>query len=73
MFRKIGHKIAAIIRLVSIWITRIIRFLTHDLWLLNENDFSRWKARLVRDAKTVVLMMNTFMDQKISFQISALA
>ena len=73
MFKKVIYKIEAIIRLISIWITRIIHFLGHDLWLLNEDDFSRWKARLVRDAKTVVLMMNTFMDQKISFQISALA
>ena len=73
MFKKLFHKIEVIIRWISIWITRIIRFLGHDLWLLNEKDFSRWKGRLVRDVKTVVLMMNTFMDQKISFQISALA
>ena len=50
-----------------------MRFITHDIWLLNEKDFSRWKGRLVRDAKTVILMMNTFMDQKISYQITALA
>lgn len=73
MFGKLLHKIAVIIRWASIWITRIIRFLMHDLWLLNEDDFSRWKARLVRDLKTVVLMMNTFMDQKIGYQITALA
>lgn len=73
MFGKLLHKIAVIIRWASIWITRIIRFLMHDLWLLDEDDFSRWKARLVRDLKTVVLMMNTFMDQKIGYQITALA
>ena len=73
MFKKLAHKIAVRIRWTSIWITRIVRFLTHDLWLLNEQDFSRWKARGVRDAKTVVLMFNTFMDQKISYQITALA
>jgi len=73
MFKKLLHKIEVIVRWISIWITRIIRFLMHDLWLLNEDDFSRAKARLVRDLKTVVLMMNTFMDQKISYQITALA
>ncbi len=65
MFKKLFHKIAVIIRWISIWITRIVRFVTHDIWLLDETDFSRWKARLVRDAKTVLLMMNTFIDQKI--------
>ena len=64
---------AVVARWISIWITRIVRFITHDIWLLNENDFSRWKARLVRDAKTVILMMNTFQDQKIGYQITALA
>ena len=73
MFRKLIHKIAVIIRWITIWVTRIIRFLTHDVWLLKESDFSRWKARGVRDLKTMVLMVNTFSDQKIGYQITALA
>ena len=73
MFKKLAHKITVIVRWISIWITIIVRFITHDIWLLNEKDFSRWKGRLVRDAKTVILMMNTFMDQKIGYQITALA
>ena len=73
MFKRLGHKMAVLFRWVSIWITRIVRFVTHDIWLLNESDFSRWKGRLVRDAKTVILMLNTFADQKISYQITALA
>ncbi|MBE6223446.1 MAG: YihY/virulence factor BrkB family protein [Bacteroidales bacterium] len=73
MFKKLGHKIEVLIRWVSIWITRIWRFMTHDVFLLNEEDFSRWKARLVRDAKTVLLMLNTFSDQKIGYQVTALA
>ena len=73
MFKKLAHRIAVRARWFSIWITRIVRFITHDIWLLNEKDFSRWKGRLVRDAKTVILMMNTFMDQKIAYQITALA
>ena len=73
MFKRLGHKIAVIIRWISIWITRIVRFITHDIWLLREEDFTRWGRRLVRDAKTVILMMNTFIDQKIGFQVTALA
>lgn len=73
MFRKLIHKIAVIFRWITIWVTRIIRFLTHDVWFLKESDFSRWKARGVRDLKTMVLMVNTFSDQKIGYQITALA
>ena len=73
MFKKLGHKIAVLIRWATIWIKRITRFLTHDIWFLNEKDFSRWKGRLVRDIKTVILMMNTFSAQKITYQITALA
>ncbi|MBQ7709724.1 MAG: YihY/virulence factor BrkB family protein [Bacteroidales bacterium] len=73
MFRMLIHKISVIIRWITIWVTRIIRFLTHDVWFLKESDFSRWKARGVRDLKTMVLMVNTFSDQKIGYQITALA
>lgn len=73
MFKRLGHKIGVLIRWISIWVTRLVRFLTHDLWLLNEDDFTRWKGRLVRDLKTIVLMFNTFNDQKIGYQITALA
>jgi membrane protein len=62
-----------IVRWISIWITRLLRFFGHDIWFLNEQDFSRWKARLVRDGKTVTLMLNTFYSQKISYQVTALA
>lgn len=73
MFRMLIHKIAVIIRWITIWVSRILRFLTHDVWFLKESDFSRWKARGVRDLKTMVLMVNTFSDQKIGYQITALA
>lgn len=73
MFKWLAHRMAVIARWLSIWVTRIVRFVTHDIWLLNTEDFSRWKRRLIRDAKTVILMVNTFEDQKIGFQINALA
>ena len=73
MFRKLLHKINVLIRWISIWVTRITRFLTHDIFFLKEEDFSRWKGRLVRDAKTGILMLITFSSQKIGYQVTALA
>lgn len=73
MFKKLWHKIEVIIRWASIWIYRITRFITHDIFFLKEEDFSRWKGRLVKDAKTIILMMNTFSAQKIGYQVTALA
>ncbi|MBP5333578.1 MAG: YihY/virulence factor BrkB family protein [Bacteroidales bacterium] len=71
--KKFFHRIKVFFRWMSIWIKRITRFLAHDIWFLKEEDFTKWKGRLVRDLKTVVLMYNTFIDQKISYQITALA
>ena len=73
MFGRLAYKLRVWIRWFSIVINRIVRFITRDIWLLDEEDFSRWKARLVKDARTVILMLNTFNDQKIGYQITALA
>ena len=67
------HKIQVYARWARILVYRITRFLTHDIFYLNEEDFSRWKGRLIRDVKTVILMLNTFTDQKIGYQVTALA
>ena len=71
--KKLFHKIKDLARWASIKVYRIVRFLTHDIWLLREEDFTRWKGRLVKDLKVVILMYNTFIDQKIAYQITALA
>ncbi|MBR5699567.1 MAG: YihY/virulence factor BrkB family protein [Bacteroidales bacterium] len=71
-FKKAGGKIGAFFRLVRIKVKGLIHFLTVDIWTLNINDLSKWKARLVKDIKTVQVMMNTFREQKMGFQISAL-
>ena len=71
--KKQLNRAKAFVRWVRIQIGRLIRFLTHDMWLMNHNDLNRWKGRLVYDTKVVYLMMNTFTDQKISYQVTALA
>ena len=73
MFKKLMHKVNVYIRWIGLRINALLRFLTHDIWFLKEEDFSRWKGRLVKDAKTVVLMVNTFSDQKIGYQVNALS
>ena len=72
-FQKFGHKIAAVFKLLAIKIKRVIRFVTTDVWTLDITDLSKWKARLVKDIKTFQVMMNTFREQKMGFQISALS
>ena len=61
------------IRWASLLVQRAVRFVTHDVWLLNMQDLSRWKARFVRDIRVVWLMLKVFADQKIGFQCTALA
>ena len=73
MFKKLAHKINLMLRWSSIKITRIIRFLTHDIWYLNTQDFARWKGNLIQTLRTATLMISTFTRQKIGYQISALA
>ena len=61
------------VRWATIVVKRIVRFITHDMWYLNMEDLSRWKKRGVEDLKTVFVMLKVFSDQKIGYQITALA
>ena len=72
-FDHIIHRMQVRIRWARIIVGRIIRFITHDIWFLNMKDLSRWNARMVQDAKVVLLMLRTFSDQKIGYQVTALA
>ena len=67
------HRAKVRIRWISILIKRVVRFVTHDMWYLNMEDLSRWKKRGVEDLKTIFLMLKVFADQKIGFQVTALA
>ncbi len=58
---------------MSRFIKKVTRFITYDIWNFNLDDVSRWKARLVKDLKTVLVMLNTFSAQKIGFQATALS
>ena len=73
VFQRIVHWAQVRIRWARIIVKRIVRFVTHDMWYLNVEDLSRWKKRGVEDLKTVFVMLKVFGDQKIGFQVTALA
>ena len=73
MFGKILHKVKVILRWISIWITRIVKFITLDIWRMDHNDFKKGTGRLVKDLKVILLTLNTFSSQKIGFQATALS
>ena len=72
-FEHIVHGAKVRIRWVRIVVKQIVRFVTHDMWYLNMDDLSRWKKRLLDDLKAVFIMLKVFADQKIGFQVTALA
>ena len=73
IFERTIHRTKVRIRWARILAKRAVRFVTHDMWYLNVDDLSRWKARAVKDIKVVFLMLKVFSDQKIGFQVTALA
>ena len=73
VFDRIVHWTQVRIRWATIVVKRIVRFVTHDMWYLNMEDLSRWKKRGVEDLKTIFVMLKVFSDQKIGYQITALA
>ena len=73
LFDRIAHWTQVRIRWATIVVKRIVRFVTHDMWYLNMEDLSRWKKRGVEDLKTIFVMLKVFSDQKIGYQITALA
>ena len=72
-FARIAHWTKVRIRWARIVAKQVVRFVTHDMWYLNAKDLSRWKARLLEDLKSVFLMLKVFADQKIGYQVTALA
>ena len=73
VFERIAHWTKVRIRWARIVAKQVVRFVTHDMWYLNAKDLSRWKARLLEDLKSVFLMLKVFADQKIGYQVTALA
>ena len=71
--RGLWKSIKVRLRWISIIITQVVRFITHDIWYLDADDFSRFKRRAITDMKTILLMLRTFSDQKIGFQVTALS
>ena len=73
VFERIKKGIAVRIRWVRIMTSRVVRFITIDMWRMNADDLEHRRARLLKDAKVAVLTFNTFSNQKIGFQATALS
>ena len=73
IFSRIAHWTNVRIRWMTLLVKRAVRVVTHDIWFLNLEDLSRWKARAVQDIKVIFVMLKVFANQKIGFQCTALA
>ncbi|MBR4756028.1 MAG: hypothetical protein IK076_03720, partial [Bacteroidales bacterium] len=51
----------------------IRKFIGHDIWQFNLKEFSRFKARIIRDIKVIMDALKNFADEKIGFQSVALS
>ena len=51
----------------------IRKFLGHDIWQFNLDEFSKAKARIFRDIKVILDALNNFADEKIGLQSVALS
>lgn len=61
------------IRLVRIWGKRVSRFLTHDIWNLNMEDFSRWRRFWIEAYTMLVASIKDFSDKKIGIMSASLS
>ncbi|MCI1640213.1 MAG: YihY/virulence factor BrkB family protein [Bacteroidales bacterium] len=54
-------------------IQKIRKYISEEIWQLDTDDFSRFKARIIRDVKVLIITIRTFSAQKIGFQAVALS
>lgn len=65
-FKNIIFKIQTYVRWGS-------KFVSHDIWHFNLDEFSKARARFIRDLKVVIDALRNFADEKIGFQSVALS
>lgn len=63
------------VKRVKVLVGYVVRFLTRDLWDINENiqTLSKFKTRLLTDLKVILVLLLSFSKRKIAFQATALA
>lgn len=52
---------------------RVKQFVKNDIWNLDLTQFGKWKATLIRDAKTVIMAILNFGQQNLGLQAVALS
>ncbi len=73
LFDRLKRYFRIRVRWARIWFTRIVKFISLDMWSMDLSDIEHRKARLIKDAKVITLTYNTFANQKIGFQATALS
>jgi membrane protein len=54
-------------------IKRLKEFITNDIWLLDLDEFSKAKARMIKYLKVMMITIKTFANERIGFQAVALS
>lgn len=57
---------------IESWLTRIIRFITYDIWRISENDVSGLKIVYIKIIKTLILAIRGFQSENLQTKASAL-
>ena len=66
-------KFSRMIFKIKTFVRWLRKFLGHDIWQFNLNEFSKARARLLRDIKVVIDALKNFANEKIGFQSVALS
>ena len=66
-------KIEELVFKVKSYVRWLKKFLGHDIWQFNLDEFSKAKARLFRDIKVIIDALRNFAGEKIGFQSVALS
>ncbi|MBR7004327.1 MAG: YihY/virulence factor BrkB family protein [Bacteroidales bacterium] len=66
-------KIEELVFKIKSYVRWMKKFLGHDIWQFNLDEFSKAKARLFRDIKVIIDALRNFAGEKIGFQSVALS
>ena len=60
------------IKRISALLTRLIRFITYDIWRITENEVSGLKEFYINIIKTIILAIRSFKSEDLQSKASAL-
>ena len=66
-------KFDSLVSKVRCYVRWIRKFLGHDIWQFNVDEFSKFKAKLIKDIKVIIDALKNFADENIGLQSVALS